>query len=155
MVDEIIGLEVDKDGRIDHGSKGHDDLVIAWLLTYWFIKMGYNKHMYDIPQGAMMTEITTLKSNGSEPQYTKNQLEMFIKIKEHINKLTKELLNSDNNTIATRTEMEIRKLSEFIPKEMRKSITIDEIIDEAKSERNKRVIENRSKRSRFQTRGYL
>lgn len=155
LVDEIIGLEVDKDGRIDHGSKGHDDLVIAWLLTYWFIKMGYNKHMYDIPQGAMMTEITTLKSNGSEPQYTKNQLEMFIKIKEHINKLTKELLNSDNNTIATRTEMEIRKLSEFIPKEMRKSITIDEIIDEAKSERNKRVIENRSKRSRFQTRGYL
>lgn len=155
LIDEIIGLEVDKDGRIDHSSKGHDDLVIAWLLTYWFIKMGYNKHMYDVPAGAIMTEITTLRSGGAEPQYTKNQLEMFIKIKEHINNLTKELLNTDNNTIAARIEMEIRKLSGFIPKEMRKSITIDEIIDEAKSERNKRAIENRTKRSRFQTRGYL
>lgn len=149
LVDELIGLEVDKDGRIDHGSRGHDDLVIAWLLTYWFIKLGYNKSKYDIPQGSIMTEIVTLKSNGDAPQYTKNQLEMFIKIKEHINNLTKELLNTDNNTIAVRTEMEIRKLSEFIPKEMRKSITIDEIIDEAKSERNKRAIEQRTKRGRF------
>lgn len=149
LIDELIGLEVDKDGRIDHRSKGHDDLVIAWLLTYWFIKLGYNKDLYGIPQGVALTEITTLKDNGEEPKYTKNQLEMFIKIKERINSLTKELFACENNTLAQRIEMEARKLSEFIPKEMRKTITIDDTLEQAKAERNKRAIENRSKKRRY------
>ncbi len=149
LVDELIGLEVDKDGRIDHASKGHDDLVIAWLLTYWFIKLGYNKAYYNIPQGATMTEVKTLRDNGEEPKYTKAQLDMFIRIKERINNLTKELLGTDNSTIASRIEAEVRKLSGLIPKEMRKTITIDEIIENAKQERQKRLIEQRSKKSRF------
>lgn len=149
LIDELIGLEIDKDGRIDHKSGGHDDLVIAWLLTYWFIKLGYNKHLYDIPQGMTLTEIVALKDTGDAPKYTKAELEMFIKIRGRINDLTKELMTSDNNTLATRIEMEIRKLSDLIPKEMRKTITIDEIIDGAKQERNKRAIEKRAKSSRF------
>lgn len=146
LVDELIGLEVNKDGRIDHGNKTHDDLVVAWLLTYWFIKQGYNKTYYGIPQGMIMTQIISLKDNGDAPQYTHNQLEMFIKVKSRINDLTKELMLTTNNMIAERIEMEIRKLSEFIPKEMKKSITIDNIIEEAKAERAKRVV---AKRSRF------
>lgn len=149
LIDELIGLEIDKDGRIDHKSRGHDDLVIAWLLTYWFIKLGYNKSYYNIPQGSTLTEIHTLKDNGEEPKYTKAQLEMFIRIRERINTLTKELLAADNPTIANRIEMEIRKLSEMIPKEMRKTITIDEIIENAKQERQKRIVEKRSNASRF------
>lgn len=147
LIDELIGLEVDKDGRIDHRSGGHDDLVIAWLLTYDFIKVGYNKAYYGIPQGMTLTEIKSLKDTNDTPKYTKNQLEVFIKIKERINNLTKELMNSDNNTIAARIEMEIRKLSEFLPKEMKKTITIDEIIEGAKQERNKRAIESRKRSS--------
>lgn len=149
LIDELIGLEVDKDGRIDHKSSGHDDLVIAWLLTYWFIKLGYNKTLYGIPQGATMIEITSLRDQGTAPQYNKAQLDLFTKIRERINLLTKELLGSDNNTLAIRIEMEIRKLSELIPKELRKTITIDEIIENAKQERSKRLIEQRSKASRF------
>lgn len=149
LIDELIGLEVDKDGRIDHKSRGHDDLVIAWLLTYWFIKVGYNKALYNIPQGCTLTEIKALKDGGDTPQYTKEQLELFIRVKERINTLTKDLLTSDNNTLATRIEMEVRKLSELIPKELRKTITIDEIIENAKAERGKRMIENRSRMGRL------
>jgi len=145
LVDELIGLEVDKDGRIDHGSGGHDDLVIAWLLTYDFIKVGYNKTYYGIPQGMALTQITSLKEASDQPQYTKQQLDLFIRIKERINNLTQELMSADNNTIANRIELEVRKLSEFIPKEMRKTITIDAIIEEAKQERNKRVMESRNR----------
>lgn len=149
LIDELIGLEVDKDGRIDHKARGHDDLVIAWLLTYWFIKLGYNKTLYGIPQGSTMIEITSLRDQSSTPQYTRPQLELFTKIRERINLLTKELLACDNNTLSVRIEMEIRKLSELIPKELRKTITIDEIIENAKQERGKRLVEQRSKASRF------
>lgn len=154
LIDELIGLEVDKDGRIDHASRGHDDLVIAWLLTYWFIKMGYNKDRYNIPQGATLIEIKTLRDNGDAPKYNKDQLQLFVKIRERINLLTKELLSSDNNTLAARIEMEIRKLSELIPKEMRKTITIDEVIENAKAERGKRLVEQRSKQNRMGYRRY-
>lgn len=146
LVDELIGLEINKEGRIDHGNKTHDDLVVAWLLSYWFIKVGYNKTYYGIPQGMIMTQVITLKNNGDAPQYTKNQLEMFIKIKSRINDLTKELMQTTNNLIAERIEMEVRKLSEFIPKEMKKTITIDNILEEAKAERSKRAV---AKRTRF------
>lgn len=146
LIDELIGLEVDKDGRIDHKSRGHDDLVIAWLLTYWFIKLGYNKELYGIPPGIALTEIKTLKDNADTPKYTKLQLEFFVKVKERINSLSKEMFNCDNNTLANRIEMEMRKLGEMIPKEMRKTITIDDTIEQAKAERNKRMIENRNKR---------
>lgn len=36
LINEINGL-VEKNGRIDHDSSGHDDHVIAWLLTHWFL----------------------------------------------------------------------------------------------------------------------
>lgn len=146
LVDELIGLEINKEGRIDHGNKTHDDLVVAWLLSYWFIKLGYNKQYYGIPQGMIMTQIITLKNNGDAPQYTQNQLQMFVKIKARINDLTKELMQTTNNMIAERIEMEVRKLSEFIPKEMKKTITIDNILEEAKQERTKRAV---AKRTRF------
>lgn len=149
LIDELIGLEIDKDGRIDHKSGSHDDLVVAWLLTYDFIKVGYNKTYYGIPQGMALTQITTFKDTGETKQYSTNELEVFVKIKERINILTKELMTSENNTIASRIEIEIRKLSEYIPREMRKTITIDAIIEEAKQERTKRSVENRSRARAF------
>lgn len=143
LIDELIGLEVSSDGRIDHGSKGHDDMVIAWLLPYWFFKMGYNKDFYGIPSGATLIDITPLKGKDVSTQYTREQIQFFINVKERINKLTQELLEAESDVIAIRIEAEIRKLTELIPKEFRKTITIDELIEDAKAERNKKAMERR------------
>lgn len=144
LIDELIGLQIDKDGRIDHESKGHDDLVIAWLLTFWFIKIGYNKSFYDIPPGMALTELKTLRDAVDAPKYSQEQLRYFVRLKERINKLTQDLQNTYNPTLCARIEMDIRKLSEGIPKEMKKSITIDELIENAKSEKSKLAMERRS-----------
>ncbi|QDB70421.1 putative DNA helicase/terminase [Aeromonas phage CF8] len=138
LIDELIGLETDSEGRIDHTRKGHDDLVIAWLLSYWFIKLGYNKSMYGIPQGHTLTDVRTLVEDPDKPHYSKDQLELFIRVKERIGELTKELEETDSDMVGSRIEMEIRKLSEFIPKELRKTVTVDEIIGNAHLERSKR-----------------
>lgn len=143
LIDELISLETDTDGRIDHGSKGHDDLVIAWLLSYWFIKLGYNKSLYDIPQGYTLTEISTLVTNPDAPTFSKDQLELFIAIKARIEELGKELEDTDNDIIARRIEMEIKKLSEYIPRELRKTVTVDDILSNANKERNKRALDRR------------
>jgi LAGLIDADG-like domain len=143
LIDELIGLETDSNNRIDHGTKGHDDLVIAWLLSYWFIKLGYNKSMYGIPQGCLLTDIKMLMEDPDKPTYGKEQLELFAQIKQRITELSKELRDCMNEMIGSRIEQEIRQLSSFIPKELRKTITVDEIISEAQTERNKRAMTNR------------
>ncbi|WNV45931.1 DNA terminase, large subunit [Aeromonas phage AerS_266] len=146
LIDELIRLEKDNDGRIDHSSKGHDDLVIAWLLTYWFIKLGYNKTLYGIPQGHTLTEVKTLMDDPDKPHYSKDQMELFIRIKERIEELRKELENTENDMLAERIEMEIKKLGDYIPKELRKTVTVDEIIANAQLERSKQRTNGRMSR---------
>lgn len=143
LADELIGLETDSDGRIDHGKKAHDDLVIAWLLSYWFIKKGYNKVLYGIPQGCTLTEINTLCNDPDKPSYSKDELELFMRIKDRIEFLGKELETTDNDIIARRIEMEIKKLSDYVPRELRKTITVDDILANANKERSKRGLDKR------------
>lgn len=42
LINEITSL-VEKNGRIDHASSGHDDHVISWLLTHWFLQ--HTRHL--------------------------------------------------------------------------------------------------------------
>ena len=146
LVDELIGLETDMDGRIDHGKKGHDDLVIAWLLSYWAIRMLKNSSLYGIPPGQALTQISTLTGSQDGENYTKDQLELFMLIKERIEQLSKELEDSDSDMVGKRIELEIRKLGEFIPKSLKRVLTIDEIISNASAERSKRAINRRFNR---------
>lgn len=146
LVDELIGLETDMDGRIDHGKKGHDDLVIAWLLSYWAIRMLKNSSLYGIPPGQALTQISTLTGSQDGENYTKDQLELFMLIKERIEQLSKELEDSDSDMVGKRIELEIRKLSEFIPKGLKRIMTIDEIISNAATERSKRAMSKRFNR---------
>lgn len=143
LVDELVGLETDASGRIDHDSKGHDDLVIAWLLTYWFIKRGYNKSLYKIPQGQTLIEIKSLLENPDQPHFSKDQLELFMRIKARIEELGKELETTDSDLVAKRIEMELKRLGDFIPREMKKTVTVDEIIATSLSVRKKRHAGNR------------
>ena len=47
IINEVSGLIVDKHGRIDHKQNGgHDDLLIAYLYTRWFIMYCKTKNKY-------------------------------------------------------------------------------------------------------------
>lgn len=47
LVDQLLSLVV-KNSRIDHISSGHDDMVIAWLLAFYFIFLGKNLKWYGL-----------------------------------------------------------------------------------------------------------
>lgn len=46
LINQIAGLTI-KNGRIDHGSGGNDDSVIAYILTGYLLFFGNNLEMYD------------------------------------------------------------------------------------------------------------
>lgn len=56
LIDEMSAL-VNKNGRVEHPSDGHDDLVIAWLLAQWFVRYGRNLSHYGIDPSLIMKRV--------------------------------------------------------------------------------------------------
>lgn len=48
---------VTKNERIDHKESGHDDHVIAWLLTHWFARYARNLSFYGIDVSYVMQDV--------------------------------------------------------------------------------------------------
>lgn len=143
LIDELIGLKTGINGRIDHEIKGHDDIVISWLLSYWFLKLGYNKALYNIPPNAVFTQIKTIAESKDNNKYSRDQLDRFAKLREQINLLTNKLLNCDSDMLIPRIESDLRSLTNQLPTELKRIITIDEVIEKAKQDRIKRKIEKK------------
>lgn len=57
--------------RIDHVPGGHDDTVIAWLLTHWFATHANNLYIYGIPKGLVYAQV--VENSTTKP---KNDLEL-------------------------------------------------------------------------------
>ncbi len=53
---EIRSLVVKK-GRIDHSAGGHDDAVIAWLLTHWLLMYGRHLERYGIDPARVLVNV--------------------------------------------------------------------------------------------------
>lgn len=145
LCDELINLKI-KGGRIDHDNNRHDDLVVAWLLSYWFIKRGESKSLYGISPGMQLIDSRNLLNNHAAENDAANdpvvdaQLQQ---VRNEITALSEELMKTDDNILAMRLEVQIHRLSRVLPVEQKKLLTIDTIIEEARLERNRRVLRSR------------
>lgn len=140
LCNELINLKK-KGGRIDHDNKHHDDLVIAWLLPFWFMKLGKSKSEYGIPPGVCFADA---KLMSFEPEEEKNPMTEYERLKgeyyrKKFDELTDQLMACTDELMAYRIEHEIKLLSEFLPKDMKKITTIDTVLKDAKEARLKRI----------------
>ena len=58
LANQLFGLIV-KNGRIDHSSGNHDDMVIAWLLGYYFLTKANNVGYYGIESRDILSNVQT------------------------------------------------------------------------------------------------
>lgn len=74
LADELLGLIV-KNGRIDHGSNGHDDAVISWLLAMWFIFFGKRLEYYGVSNSIALRRlsISDLDNKEDGEEYLRKQ----------------------------------------------------------------------------------
>jgi hypothetical protein len=145
LADELINLRT-KGDRIDHDSKQHDDLVIAWLLTYWFIKLGGNKPYYGITAALALTDTKNLLDvgkNKEEKPVDPSIMQFFENVRLRIHNLTEELLKTNDNILALRLEAEIHKMSKLLPPDTAKLLTVDTLLENAKVERAKRILQHK------------
>lgn len=67
LVSQLLSLQRKK-GRIDHPDGGHDDLVISFLLTMWFLLFAKNKEYYGIEEEEVLisAKLRSISNEGGE-----------------------------------------------------------------------------------------
>jgi len=131
LVNQLLDLEV-KNGRIDHPKDGHDDMVISWLLGYWFMTRAENKKLYGIDDTYTLKKIidNEILANASKKdlEYIKQQE----RIKNEIDNLLNRLRNEKDIYIASKLIRRIKVLEKKLDTEAFKNINIDDAIREIK-----------------------
>ena len=126
-------------GRIDHGSGGHDDMVIAWLLCHWVLNYGTNLKLFGLNVNKILKDKYNRPDTASTPQST-NYKEMYSDIaKEHVEELLERLKNTTNRVEVNLLEKQIRRRQQDILETDDDSLkTIDQIIQKAKENNDAR-----------------
>lgn len=133
VINQLLGL-VYKNGRIDHEDGGHDDLVVAMLLSYWFIIYGKNFSHYELSPDDIMTELGA-HSELSDIERMQ-QAEQKV-LRERLQYLADKFANERNPIMQTRIEMEMRNLEKKLIMDTGEINTVDQLLRKVKDDKVK------------------
>lgn len=139
---EIRSLET-KNGRIDHSNKGHDDMVIAWLIANWFYLHGANLGWYGIDVSKFRVRVGQDGAISTPEDIAFRAKQEALKIQ--IEQLTEKLKKTESIHLLMTIENEVRQLSKRVA-DSDDVTTIDVMLTDARKERAKRVADRRRRR---------
>lgn len=131
LIEQLTGL-VAKNDRVDHKSGQHDDLVIAWLLSYWFATEARYHDFYGIDKSKV------LSIREREASYSREEEAWFnyqSRLQADVNQIMEELKEATNPQIVSRLEKKLIHVKRQITDVGSEALTIDQLIQEAKEER--------------------
>jgi hypothetical protein len=142
LIDQVTSL-VSKNGRIDHPSGGHDDMVIGWLLSNWLLTKGKMLSFYGIDQrrigsalGGATEEQIIDRQTRQEQQYLREQIET----------LYEQLSKESNEWISQRIEHQLRMLDRRLVLEQGEIFSLDTLLNNAREKKRERMREGVSTR---------
>lgn len=135
LIGQLLGL-VNKNGRIDHEDGSHDDMVVAWLLTHWFLTQGKHLQHYGIEPGTVLAGLNIKKEET--PQEMRMRFEQQ-DIRDRISELYEKLLQEEDENVAERIEAQLRTLDRRLVVEEGEMYSFDELLRSAKAARRTRV----------------
>jgi len=131
LIQQLLSLEI-RNGRIDHAKGSHDDMVIAWLLAYWFLVSGNGKKYYNITEGHVLKSVIDNELlAGVEGEDLKVIKEQEL-LRHNINQLVDSLKSETHEHIALRILNKIRMLEAKINKRIIKNFNLDSLLKEIK-----------------------
>ena len=135
LIDQITGL-INKNGRVDHPDGGHDDMVIAWLLGFWFMTKAVNLAFYGIDSRLVMSK--ALGAVEQEPAAEGYDDRQQTALREKIDQMTEELSKEKDKFVAERMEQQIRSLMKGVIVREGEVYSVDELLRTAKEKRMER-----------------
>lgn len=126
LIEQTSSLVI-RNGRIDHEEGAHDDMVIGYLLSHWFITMGKNLHMYGInSENIMAAHKQNVVKTPEEFLYDYKQQ----RIRQRIQELFTLLSSETNFVLSARYEAELKLLADQLILEANESFSIDAMMQE-------------------------
>lgn len=140
LSNQLLALKI-KNNRIDHDTGGHDDMVIAWLLTHWFLSYGKNLKQYGIDSNTIYQAGNVVNKVMTDEEI--RQFEEQNNIKHRMVALYEELENEQNEWLSYKIEQELRTLSRKLILTENTIFSIDQLIKTAQ-ENKKRKFQERN-----------
>lgn len=129
---EIRGLVV-KSGRIDHAASGHDDMVISWMMTHWFLRHTRNLSFYGIDITKAFTGVSIEgKVLTPEEEYRRDEQK---RIKLEIEEIYEALSEVANEYLVVQYENRLKALSSRVSTDEMEASSIEALIQQAKEKR--------------------
>jgi hypothetical protein len=110
LIGQISGLMI-KNSRIDHSNDAKDDLVIAWLLGFWFLTNGQNVEHYGLRQNELMSEAVFNTANNDVEKTVIYEREVS---RRRINDLLNKLHSENNKYIIEAILKTIEKIKNSV-----------------------------------------
>ena len=133
LISQLTGL-TKKNGRIDHGVNGHDDSVIAWLLSYWFLSEAKNKQYYGLDSRSILSIVQStdiMKLGGREAIIKK---EKNILIRREIEYLQEKIKSSSSSYEKIMINNRLNSLMSQVDKDFDNKLNSDRLIEQANKE---------------------
>ncbi len=132
-IDQILGLVI-KNGRIDHPAGGHDDMVIAWLLSFWLLTQGRGLDHYGIDTQNILKYNDTHKETN-DPKVLFVDREQAI-LREEIEELVEKLQTSRDGYMVIKLENRLRFLADKLNDKDKAILSVDSLMDKLKEDRS-------------------
>lgn len=120
---------VRKNDRIDHAPGEHDDMVIAWMLSYWFLTNGRCLTLYGISPRAVLTVVNDMyieEEGGVEALLHKQQQQ---ELEEEIESLIEELSNTSNSVRREMLFNKIKHLAKDLDTDVKTNFNIEGLLE--------------------------
>lgn len=140
-INQITGL-VNMNGRVDHQTGEHDDMVIGWLLNHWFMTKAKNLSFYGINTKDILRELNVIKIESNKDMYDYMEQQ---KIRQEIEFIYNQMKNESDSLIGERLEKEMRALNRRLILQEGEFFSVDDLIRSIREDRykNKQTSPNR------------
>lgn len=129
---EVRGLVV-RSGRIDHATGSHDDSVIAWLMSHWFLTHSKNLSFYGIDTAKVLSKVHYEgRLLTPEEEY---QLETQAYIREEMESIYEELSKVTDEYLIAQYESRLFALNTRIVEKDKDALSIDALVTQAAESR--------------------
>lgn len=137
-INQITGL-VNLNGRVDHQSGEHDDLVIGWLLNHWLMTKAKNLDFYGIDSKQILCELQSIKIESNKDMYDYMEQQ---RIRQEIEKIYNEMKAENDAMIVDRLEQELRSLNRRLVLQDGEFFSVDDLIKSIRENKRKNPVSN-------------
>jgi hypothetical protein len=131
-IDQITSLTT-RNGRVDHPEGGHDDMVIAFLLCFWFLTQAKNLIFYGINSSDILVNNSNRKREVENfDPYVEH---MQRKVREEIEYIYEQLRTERDEVIYYKLESRMKQLNSKLILKEGEQFSVDELLYSLRKEK--------------------